>query len=65
MVTMQVHRGEKDDTGNGPARVRGRAGVRGPFPKSGLIRDNAVVVDYIGPGEAAWVQSLGPLPQGP
>lgn len=32
-VTMQVHIGEKDHTGNGPARVRGRAGVKGEFPK--------------------------------
>lgn len=40
-VIMEAHIGEMDHTGNGPARERSRAGMKGEFPKSGVTRHRA------------------------
>lgn len=40
-VIIEAHIGEMDRTGNGPARERSKAGMKGEFPKSGVTRHRA------------------------
>lgn len=40
-VIMEAHIREMDRTGNGPARERSKAGMKGEFPKSGVTRHRA------------------------
>ena len=63
-VTIQAHRGEGSHR-KWPSQSEEYSRARREFPKSDLTRGKAAELEYTDPGEAACVQRLAPLAQGP